>query len=50
MTESYNPKIVEKAAQSFWHEKNSFAVTESEKPKRTIPASNKFEPKVSLIL
>ena len=33
MTESYNPKIVEKAAQSFWYEKNSFAATESEKPK-----------------
>ena len=33
MTESYNPKIVEKAAQSFWYEKNSFAVKESEKPK-----------------
>ena len=33
MTESYNPKIVEKAAQSFWDEKNSFAATESEKPK-----------------
>ena len=33
MTESYNPKIVEKAAQSFWDEKNSFVATESEKPK-----------------
>ena len=33
MTEAYNPKVVEKAAQSFWNEKDSFAAKESKKPK-----------------
>ena len=29
MTEAYNPKVVEKAAQSFWDERDSFAAKES---------------------
>ena len=33
MTEAYNPKVVEKAAQSFWDERDSFAAKESKKPK-----------------
>ena len=33
MTEAYNPKVVEKAAQSFWDENNSLVASASKKPK-----------------